>query len=156
MSTAKLSNTLEAVLNEHLQNVKNLIVTRAAELTQEGMQNLEIKNANLPITVKHLNRAIEEYAPGEIIEIAPKSFWSRFWEAITPFTLVCLIMTIVFAAFGAIYGESKEGAKSFIDIAKIFAGVIVGSTSAAFIGKNTFKIKQSVSRSNRRLPRSLQ
>lgn len=153
MNTQKLPDSLTAVLDEHIAIIKELITTRTIHLAQT-IQPEEQENTSRPIVLlRHLTQAINEFAPAEMLELKEKRFWTRFWEAITPFTVVCLIMTIVFAAFGAFYGTSSADVRSFIDISKIFAGVIVGSTSAAFIGKNTFRIKKNpanISKTSRR------
>ena len=55
----------------------------------------------------------------------------RFFDLFSPFTTVLAGMTMVFGFLGlvpGIFGPSQDVQKTFLDIAKIFAGAVVGAT----------------------------
>jgi hypothetical protein len=52
-----------------------------------------------------------------------------FFELFSPFTLICFALTLAFGGLGLSSKDSKISS-SFLDIAKIFAGALVGSTTS--------------------------
>jgi hypothetical protein len=46
------------------------------------------------------------------------------------FLLVCVFLTIVFGAFGLYHPDTGE-VTGFLDIAKIFAGAVIGGTATS-------------------------
>jgi hypothetical protein len=81
------------------------------------------------IELSQMYRAIEEYAPGRAVAaVEPRQgVWQRLLDSISPLAMVSAAMAIVFAACGLL----KGGNAGYLDIAKIFAGAIVGSTSVS-------------------------
>jgi hypothetical protein len=81
------------------------------------------------IEIAQMARAIEEYAPGRAVAaVEPRQgVWQRLLDSISPLAMVSAAMAIVFAACGLV----KGGNAAYLDIAKVFAGAIVGSTSVS-------------------------
>ena len=118
---------LEKVLDEHLVKVKEKILNKAKEIASQDQEDL---------SVTHLATAINEYAPGNP-SIAANVIKDRrrFFDYVPPVTVLSAILAFAFAGLGlwALLGkpEVRElGSQGFLDIAKIFAGAIVGSASA--------------------------
>jgi hypothetical protein len=102
------------------------------------------------ITPTQCLKAISQIAPGERVDSFTDEesipFWHRFASAVSPITLISSFLTVVFAAFGLLvlrYGttgkDSLNGA-ACLDIAKIFAGVIVGSASVAAVSSTRARV----------------
>jgi hypothetical protein len=130
-----LSGGFDQVLTEHLAQIRAAIIARAEELAEEERgEDSPMKPAIRPI---HYLKAIDELAPGREFDPAAlkqSGLWHRFLDSVSPITLIASLLTIVFAAFGlwAVSSDPKgiNGA-AYLDIAKIFAGAIVGSASVA-------------------------
>lgn len=73
-------------------------------------------------------RAFEEYFAG--LPRGGRQVSSFFQEHI--FLLSALFLTIVFGLFGLYHGEEDE-VSSFLDIAKIFAGAVVGGAAGSSV-----------------------
>ena len=137
-SNAVLSEALESALTAHLNSVRTAIKQRAQELAQ-GERLDDRAASEAAVEIGHLARAINEYAPGRAVtSVAPAGVWQRFLDSVSPVTIISAVLTIIFAAFGlwailgpeAAKGGGVQGA-AYLDIAKIFAGAIVGSASVA-------------------------
>jgi hypothetical protein len=121
-----LSKALNDSLKEDLERLRDRIAVRA----------LEISGPN-KISTAAIGRAFDELTGSSRREMTR---WEFFWTIFPPFTLVCVIMCGVFAYLGFNSTGEASGprgagsAAGFLDIAKIFAGAIVGSTSSAAIG----------------------
>jgi hypothetical protein len=111
-------------LNHHMQKVRERIIRRAEDLTSEG------EEVDLP----QLTKAVEEFAPGGEF---PKRTQPGFLDYFPPLTILSAILAFAFAALGLWATLSSNAAKNnlggqgFLDIAKIFAGAVVGSTTAS-------------------------
>jgi hypothetical protein len=141
-----LPPTLDAVVREHLELLHAQIVRRAFALADEvtGMEGLESTSATVSrslVAPTHVLKALAELAPGyQVVSVLspPPKFWDRFASSVSPITLISAVLTIVFAAFGlwalvaagrgSVGGQKVDGS-AYLDIAKIFAGAIVGSAS---------------------------
>jgi hypothetical protein len=114
-------------LEDHLAKIRKKILDRAQEIASEAKDEL---------SVTHLAAAIGEYAPGKQVlptgEVVAKG---GFFDYVPPVALLSAILAFAFAALGlwAILGQpdvkSGLGTQGFLDIAKIFAGAIVGSAT---------------------------
>lgn len=71
-------------------------------------------------------RAFEEYFAG--LPRRPHSAWGFVQDNI--FLLSAIFLTLVFGAFGLYHGDEQE-VSSFLDIAKIFAGAVVGGAAGS-------------------------
>lgn len=128
----RITPVMENVIDEHLKTIKSMIIAKAYDFDSTDPSHIQKEQ----ISPRHLLKAINEYAPGISIENVdkPPTFIYRFFELFPPITIVCFILTIAFGGFG-IYALNNSGSgiqngNSFIDIAKIFAGAIVGSTTS--------------------------
>jgi hypothetical protein len=123
----KAEAVFEKAVNQHLQSIRQKIEAKAVELADGE-----------PPSLIHLARAAELFAPGNEIHIPPIVEKRHFFDFFPPIAVLYAILTCVFAALGlwALLG-APEAAKTtlnnqgFLDIAKIFAGAIAGSTTTA-------------------------
>ena len=118
---------LQNALDEHLRVIREKITKRAESLPTEGEA----------VDFSHVAQAIAEYAPGGEIPKAEPVKGLRFFLALfPPFILLSFILTVVFGVLGLWATLGSESTKQsligpgFLDIAKIFAGAMVGSASA--------------------------
>ena len=138
MSNLDTEAAFASVLEKHLSDIKTKISAEAKALAGEQEP-----------TLLHLARAVELFAPGDEIYSSFAAAKKTFLDYIPPVTILSAILTFSFAALGlwAILGGSPETQKAlsgqgFLDIAKIFAGAIVGSaTSAAASSLRTEKVR---------------
>ena len=83
-------------------------------------------------------KAAELYAPGREFmqpkEAAPTPFWSRISESFSGITLVSAALAVIFGVFGYLEHGDKDNAQRWLDVAKIFAGAVVGSAGATVVG----------------------
>jgi len=131
---ATLSAHLNQSLDERLAQLRIQITNRAEEIAK-----LNVDSPAGPVTVdlSSLAVAIDEVTHGPFFVPERKP---RFFELFPPFTCVCAVLCVIFAALGLapIIAPTKTGTlgtntANFLDLAKIFAGAIVGSTSAITI-----------------------
>lgn len=127
-----INPSLLLMVDEHLQEVKAKILEKARDLSR-------VENDTDTISPSQLLEAINCYAPGKCLDeiiLVEKGFAQRFFEWFPPLTVACCFLTIFFGWFGVYAlssGTGIQNGNNFIDIAKIFAGAIVGSTSSVFI-----------------------
>ena len=116
-----LSPGAKAWLEDHLLYIKSKIIEEAQKVAKESRGEDTIQ----PLDVAE---AAKLYAPGRQVTAQKEtSFWHRVGDSITGITLVSAILAIVFGLLGY-FTASQEG---WLDIAKIFAGAVVGSAGAA-------------------------
>ncbi|MBT0571705.1 hypothetical protein KIK84_15370 [Curvibacter sp. CHRR-16] len=123
-TTATIPPSLSTCLDDELNALRDQITARAAELA-----------STTPVTLQNLNQAMDEVVRGAAGSATLKR---SFLDYFPPFTLVCALLCLAFAVLGLVAlhedpsGTSKLAAASggFLDIAKIFAGAIVGSTTS--------------------------
>jgi hypothetical protein len=140
-SLSTLPEALDVVVQEHLKTLHKKIADRAYELA--GFAGGSTPGAGNQISAIQCLTAINEIAPGDLSNIAATekpSFWNRFADSVSPVTLISAVLTVIFAAFGlwallSGHGDGKDAksvnGQAYLDIAKIFAGAIVGSASVA-------------------------
>lgn len=73
------------------------------------------------VDLEILAKAISEASEGKAASIS-------FFDLFPPFTLVCAVLCILFGSLG-LFGAAST-TPGFLDIAKIFAGALVGSTAS--------------------------
>ena len=110
-------------LRDHLNLIEEKVRTKAAELAaRDGREN--------KVEPRDIAEAALLYAPGKPCpqsDTSPPPFWRRMALSITGVTLVTAALAIAFGLIGYFAGKDAPGA---FDIAKIFAGAVVGSTGA--------------------------
>lgn len=128
---------LEYSLDKHLKNIKYIIKKEALELAEKDKSD---------VTLHHLSKAIEMHISLGVIAKAPGALQEKvsIWSRVPVILIILTIMTSVFAIFGYLAINSDVAVskgingQGFLDIAKIFAGAIVGSASVS-IGANQLK-----------------
>jgi hypothetical protein len=118
---AKLTEGGLRWLNEHLDSVKVKIIEEAGKISKAPSEG--------KIEVMAVSDAAKKYAPGGPFELQNDSVWRRIFEPISGLTLVSAVLAVTFGWLGLrATGAMQQG---WLDIAKIFAGAIVGSAGAA-------------------------
>ena len=111
-------------LNEHLKIIKEKIIKKAS---QEANNNASDKPKIKPMNISD---ATKLYAPGQEILDYKYFYLKRLLDPITGLTLISALLTILFGFLG-LYAD--KGNQSWLDIAKIFAGAVVGSAGSGAI-----------------------
>ena len=122
-------------LNEHLFEIREKIVARAKELLLDADYELTKAAA--------LSEAAMEYAPGKRFPSEHTNSWREtILSQLSAVTLISALLAIVFGciAFGisiaAEEGEPVPDVSGYIDLVKIFAGTVVGSTGAVAVASH--------------------
>ena len=114
-------------LQEHLDEIKKKIEARAEKIISGDGLSEQMAVA----------KAAGEFAPGhEFIqpkEPPPIPFWSRISESFSGITLVSAALVVIFGLLGFYDHSAPDSAQRWLDIAKIFAGAVVGSAGASVI-----------------------
>ncbi|MBX9298674.1 hypothetical protein [Chromobacterium piscinae] len=115
--------------------LKQQIRDRAGEIARYRSED---DAAGVQVDVGSLGLAVDELLQGRSVAERP-----GFFDLFPPFTCVCALLCLAFAGFGLLFplfADSVAGAgkgsalvAGFLDIAKIFAGAIVGSTSSVVL-----------------------
>jgi hypothetical protein len=121
-------------LDNHLNEIRDKIVKRSKEILDENGPDITVASA--------IAEAAKEFAPGSKFPLQFKqSWWCDILSELSAVTLMSMLLAIVFGIIayhistapagstGA--GANPKDATSYIDLVKIFAGAIVGSTGAA-------------------------
>lgn len=117
----------DAYLKAYLDGVEKKIAQRAQELAKEEFGDGSPHSPE----IRHLAQASLDIAPGRVFpETDEPTWWERVGSSITGITIVAGILTLVFGGFGLFGPENNQG---FLDIAKIFAGAVVGSAGEAAV-----------------------
>ena len=131
---AKLEN--ELWLDDHLFEIREKIIVRAKELLHDADSELTKAAA--------LSEAAKEYAPGMRFPDPKRHSWrENILSQLSAVTLISALLAIVFGciAFGisiaAEEGEPVPDVSGYIDLVKIFAGAVVGSTGAAVVANHS-------------------
>jgi hypothetical protein len=143
VNEAEDSRFTDSVLNalqEHLSDVKKQIKKRAIELAMEDQQQKDQK-----VGLKYMTSALNEFAPGHKVPKTQPGLIERFFTIFSPLTVISTVLAIVFGVLGlwgsGAFGKINPDAakllepKAYLDIAKIFAGAIVGSATASAISE---------------------
>ena len=137
---SKFSENVLGSIQEHISVLTERIKHRAIELSMDDGQNKEQK-----VGITYVTAAITEYAPGYSVPPRMKAIRLRWWEVfftyVSPLTIISAMLAILFAVLGlwasGAVGELTDAkvklldGKAYLDIAKIFAGAIVGSATAS-------------------------
>src|ERR1041385_834469 len=139
MPNIQLSDATRDYIDEQLANARAAIVSRLAQIAE-----IDTADAGAPAQLLE-SRAPFAFTADELAQVlreielgGPKESLSgvaAFFSWLPPFTWVCAILCILFGVLGlfAYSGRAATGvasqASSVRDLAKIFAGAIVGSTS---------------------------
>lgn len=106
-------------LSEHLNSLELKIKDEARNIaTNEGRETIEPKD---------ISRAALKYAPG-IQYPDVLSFREKILSSISGVTIVSAILVVVFGIMGVWRNDPN-----YLDIVKIFAGAIVGSTGTGVV-----------------------
>lgn len=122
-----LSQAEQAWLDEHLKAIEQKIKDAAREIAQANGRTNEI-------TPMDVSEATRLYAPGDRVITSRReiSWGGRILDSISGVTLISGLLAVAFGVIGFLATGSSPGSPSpgWIDIAKIFAGAVVGSTGA--------------------------
>jgi len=139
-----LSPSLAASLDERLLQLKDQIAERAGEIANATVgPNATPLN---PVDLSSLSMALDEATKGR--QNLSEEGKPRFFELFPPFTCVCAVLCLAFATLGllpliaadpAVAAKATASASGFLDIAKIFAGAIVGSTTSIALASSKAK-----------------
>jgi len=141
-ATIRLSEWTERYIEEQLATARAEIIWRLAEraaLDAEAAQPPTPTNeTGLSFGADELTEVLKEIELG-----GPKDKPTRaatFFSWFPPFTCVCAVLCLVFAILGLLGGSNRAGvtanqASGFLDVAKIFAGAIVGSTTTTAVAQ---------------------
>ena len=112
-------------LKAHLEVIEGRIVNEAQARARDA-QHRSIEPSDVSL-------AAMKYAPGRAFpEDRELTLGERIGMSISGITLISAVLAVLFGAMGAI--QAGEGdATAWYDIAKIFAGAVVGSTGAAAV-----------------------
>jgi len=116
----------ELWLKEHLSQIETKIREEAIKLSDAANRSGMIE----PLDVAE---AARRYAPGTLLPmqpvgLPPQGFWSRVTESISGITLISALLAFIFGTLGLLKPNAAQG---WLDIAKIFAGAVVGSAGAS-------------------------
>jgi hypothetical protein len=110
-------------LDSTLADLRSKIINQAEALA---------KKEKAPLESRFVRAAVEMFAPGIPVPPPPKSHpvLQRLTTGITGITLIAAALTVVFGAL-ALFKVDPANTNGFLDIAKLLAGAVVGSTGAA-------------------------
>jgi hypothetical protein len=117
-SSERMNETASRFLDDQLDFVKEKITAEAWRLAESDGRDT--------IRSKDVAEVYKRFAPGNEIHTEKEGVLVRLGSVISPITIISAILAIFFGALGA-----WRGSQSALDLAKIFAGAIVGSTGAA-------------------------
>jgi hypothetical protein len=134
----------DALLMEYSELLRNRILAKAKEIAAarqfEGdtgtTEDQSVPKRN--IEGMHMALAIQDFDAGHPPPAPtppPGPSWrSRILESITGVTIISMVLALAFGFLGVLASSQTIGNKdSYLDIAKLFAGAIVGSTGAAAV-----------------------
>jgi hypothetical protein len=120
-----LSKVDEQWLDVHLERIRFLIVDEAIRIAKD-------RDVQAPEGLD-VAEAAKRFAPGVRFPAEP-SLWARTTSSLSGVTVVSAILALLFGIMGILVGRGEltyAGTTSaYFDIAKLFAGAIVGSTGA--------------------------
>jgi hypothetical protein len=123
-----ISPHLDACLDDHLQGIRSQILREAKYLASRSK-----RDQVAPLDVAE---AAGKFAPGKRFPAEPP-FWQRIGSSLSAITLVSAALAALFALIGVVLnwqtGGAQAGSSGYFDIAKIFAGAIVGSSGANLV-----------------------
>ena len=133
MFLPQISPNLQKALEDEVLRLKTGVEERARQLAlervtvipEDGMSAEEGAVALPSVQMSDLNLALDETLGKKTAAVPKISFFDLF----PPFSCLCFLLCLIFGGFGM--ARSTSG---FLDIAKIFAGALVGSTTSSGIG----------------------
>lgn len=136
-----LSDELSRPLNARLKQLEDQIARYAARIAKERIRTKDKQQPSRSdtdaVVLEDLSQAIAE-ALGQRESTACKSGLDKFFEWFPPFTCLSFVLCVAFGTLGLVAMRngsepSKDMARGFLDVAKIFAGAIVGSTASTVL-----------------------
>ncbi len=134
--TVTYDESFDSVMDAGLAKLKAKLMKRAEIFATDSSTTKE----PIRVSLIDLTRAIDEILDGRLLHEEPQPKWyEQFFKYFPPFTCLCAILCLAFAALGLLIPTPTDQniAKTtgnqiagFLDIAKIFAGAIVGSTAS--------------------------
>jgi len=119
-----LSDVDRQWLDKHLATIRRLIIL-------EAVRNARDRDSDTPEGLD-VAEAARRFAPGKKYPVG--TLWERTKTSLSGITLVSAVLAIVFGILGILVGRAHltdAGTTSaYFDIAKLFAGAIVGSAGA--------------------------
>jgi hypothetical protein len=117
-------------LEERIASLRDHIAERARELARKRTESQAggKKPQDANVEVSDLSQAIDEALCNGAVPARKPTFFDLF----PPFSCLCFLLCLIFGGFG-LFGEkggSPATIQGFLDIAKIFAGALVGSTAS--------------------------
>ncbi|WP_315720454.1 MULTISPECIES: hypothetical protein [unclassified Bradyrhizobium] len=116
------NEVFDKIWDLYIPPIRQKISNRASEIAKEADRS-ELEAGDVFVS-------LNEYIPGNKFpsQMAPKpeGWWNRTFVG---FTAVVALMTIAFGVLGVvglIYNPAKEATSGFLEIAKIFAGAVIG------------------------------
>jgi hypothetical protein len=136
-SVASLSPSLASSLDEQIQKLRGEIIERAythaesREPTRIAAATPAGSAVPIDVSLQDVSTAFDE-AVGQSYQTGGIT---RFFDIFSPFTCICFLLCAVFGLFGYLALKTTDvrlaaQASGFLDIAKIFAGALVGATSS--------------------------
>ena len=127
---ARLSPGAEAFLDDHLSRIRKNIIEEAERQAGNNSSSTTIE----PMIVAEAAKA---FAPGSFVSPNLKRMNTihRLLEPVSGLTIVCALLAIIFGSLGlwANNGPNAANATGWLDVAKVFAGAVVGSTGAGVV-----------------------
>jgi hypothetical protein len=126
-ASSTLSKDDELWLKNHLEQIRKAITVEALRVAKENG-----RKRPAPLDVAEAARA---FAPGDTFPIEPK-FIPRIAASLSGVTVVSAALAVIFGFLGiwlSRHGAEASNTGAYFDIAKIFAGAVVGSTGAGFV-----------------------
>lgn len=123
----KLTPEAKAFLDGHLSKIRERIIEAA-------VQDLgDTSESSSPIEPMLIAEASKKFAPGALVPVDARkvSAIQRVLEPITGLTFVCAVLAVLFGVLGL--WADKTNSAGWLDIAKVFAGAVVGSTGAGVV-----------------------
>lgn len=135
----RFSDPANDALEERLEHLRSWLIDKAVEIAEKTPSEKQPYSAMCVLEAARLLPPGVEFRPPQ--RDIPPSFWSRVLESITGITLISAVLALAFGILGSIKAASNASAAAgWLDIAKVFAGAIVGSagvaTSAAIRGRS--------------------
>ena len=132
----RLSPGVQAFLDDHLAKIRERIIDEALRQGGDSPDRTAIE----PMVIAE---ATKSFAPGDLVPIGGRrvSTMQRLFEPVTGLTIVCAALAVVFGVLGL--WADKANAAGWLDVAKVFAGAVVGSTGAGVVSS----VRASTSRS---------
>jgi hypothetical protein len=118
----QLDDDSTSVLSGHMRAIEQRILERARELA--GSQT---------ISAIYVEKAIREFAPGD--PYPQNRHWLYLTWTLAGTTLISALLAATFGGLALFGGShlSPTNQVAFLDIAKVFAGAVVGSTGASVV-----------------------